>query len=111
MCIRYDVEGQRTRKAYLSCVVRKCAVCICDNRGADQPPSNRIADQNLRFRFIDSIIPLLSNKNFKPLVIFCGCTAGFVSALVGNPEDYFSHDMAHLLLFNAHEIIDNQTME
>ena len=28
---------------------------------------------------------------------FCGCTARFVSDLVGNPKDRFSHDMAHLV--------------
>ena len=34
--------------------------------------------------------------NFKPLVILCGCTARFVSDLVGNPEDRFSHNEAHI---------------
>ena len=28
---------------------------------------------------------------------FCGCTAGFVWGLVGNPEDRFSHDQAHTI--------------
>ena len=28
--------------------------------------------------------------------IFCGCTALFVSDLVGNPEDRFSNDAAHM---------------
>ena len=36
---------------------------------------------------------------FKPLAIFCGCTAWLVS-LVGNPEDSFSRDAAHLLVFH-----------
>ena len=36
-------------------------------------------------------------QNFKPLTIFCGCTALFVSELVGNPKDRFSHDAAHLI--------------
>ena len=30
----------------------------------------------------------------KPLAIFCGCTVRFVSDLVVNPEDRFSHDMS-----------------
>ena len=34
--------------------------------------------------------------NFKPLAIFCGCTARFVSDLVGNPQDRFSHNEAHI---------------
>ena len=32
----------------------------------------------------------------KPLAIFCGCTARFVSDLVGNPEDRFSHNEAQI---------------
>ena len=31
-----------------------------------------------------------------PLAIFSDCTAWFVSDLVGNPEDRFSHNEAHL---------------
>ena len=37
-------------------------------------------------------------RNFKPLAIFCGCTAWFVSDLVGNHEDRFSHNEAHIYL-------------
>ena len=48
--------------------------------------------QHLCFCFIGSTIPLLTQSNFKPLAIFCGCTALFVSDLVGNPEDSFSRD-------------------
>ena len=36
------------------------------------------------------------NPNSKPLVIFCGCTAQFVSDLVENTEDRFSHDAAQI---------------
>ena len=36
-----------------------------------------------------------------PIAIFCDCTARFVSDLVGNPEDRFSHDEAHGFLFAA----------
>ena len=35
-------------------------------------------------------------RNFKPLAIFCGCTYLFVSDLVGNPEDLFSHNEARI---------------
>ena len=40
------------------------------------------------------------NHIFKPLTTFCGCTDQFVSDLVGNPEDRFSHDEAHIFCFN-----------
>ena len=71
-------------------VVRKPAFCICENKDADQLRSNCAADQLLCSRYMDSTVPLLS----KPLVILCGCTAWFVSDLVGNPEDRFSHNEA-----------------
>ena len=35
---------------------------------------------------------------FKPLAIFCGCTARFVSDLVENPEDRFSQNEAHIII-------------
>ena len=34
-------------------------------------------------------------RNFKPLA----CTARFVSDLVGNPEDWYSHNPAHLMIY------------
>ena len=39
-----------------------------------------------------------SIRNLKPLAIFCGCTARFVSDLVGNPEDRVSYDAARSTL-------------
>ena len=38
------------------------------------------------------------NRNLKPLAIFCSCTAWFVSDQVGNPEDRFSHNEAHIFV-------------
>ena len=58
----------------------------------------READLRLCFRYLDSTIPLLSKlRNFKPLAIFCSCTAWFVSDQVANPEDRFSHNEAHTI--------------
>ena len=65
---------------------------VCKNKGADQLRSNCPADQRLCFRYIDSKVP----RHFKPLTIFCDCTARFVSDLVGNPDDTFSRDVAHI---------------
>ena len=52
----------------------------------DQLHSNCAADRRICFRHIDSTSPLLP----KCLVIFCNCSARFVSDLVGNPEVRFS---------------------
>ena len=79
--------------------MRKPVFCICENKDADQLRGNREADRRLCFRYTDSTIPLLPKiRNFKPLAIFCGCTALFVSDLVGNPEDRFSHNEAYIVV-------------
>ena len=85
----------------MSLVVRKTAFCICENN-ADKLHGNREADQCLCFRYTDSTIPLLSKSEMpsldRYLTVFCGCTARFVSDLVGKPEDRFSHNKAHIKL-------------
>ena len=81
--------------------MRKPAFCICENKETDQLRGNREADQRHCFRFIDSTIPLLS----KPLAIFCGCTAGFVSDMIGNLEDRFSHNEAHIITLLSRNLI------
>ena len=72
-------------------VMRKPAFCICENKDTDQLRGNREADQRLCFCYIDSTIHFLTKSE-----IFCGCTAWFVSDLVRNPKDRFSHNEAHL---------------
>ena len=85
---------------YVNRVMRKAAFCICENKAADQLCHNRTADQRLCFRYIhvDSTVPLLPKSKFEPLAIFCSCTARFALDLVGNPEDRFSHDAAHVVV-------------
>ena len=79
--------------------MRKPAFCICENKDADQLRGNSEADQRLCFRYMDTTIPLLSkSETFKLLVIFCSRTAWFVSDLVGNPKDRFSHNEAQILV-------------
>ena len=54
---------------HFSLVVRKLALCICENKDADQLRGNREADQRLCFRYTDSTIPLLPKSeisNLKP---------------------------------------------
>ena len=63
--------------------MRKSAFSICENKGADQ----------LHVIFATSIVQTI--YFLKPLSIFCGCSARFVSDHVGNPEDRFSRDESH----------------
>ena len=52
----------------MSRVMRKPTFCICENKGADQLRGNREADQRLCFRYIDSMIPLLSKSEISSLL-------------------------------------------
>ena len=65
---------------------------ICENKDADQLRGNREADQRLCFHYTVSTIHLLP----KSLAIFCGSTARFVSDMVRNLEDRFSHNKAQI---------------
>ena len=56
------------------------------------------ADQHLCFPYINGhTVALLSKLEiFKFLTIFCGGKTRFVLDLVGNPEDRFYQDVAHI---------------
>ena len=93
--------------------MRKPAFCKWENKEADQLRGNHEAKTKTQISFA-VIAKLISdfffatrieqslyflNTKFNPLAIFCDCTARFVSALVGNPEDRFSHNEAQIFLF------------
>ena len=69
--------------------MRKPTFCICEKKDADQLRGNREADQRLCFHYKDNTIPYFLKQNFKPLAIFCSCTAWFVSDQVGNQNVCF----------------------
>ena len=48
--------------------MRKPALCICENKDADQLRGNREADQRLCFRYTDSTIPLLFKSEISSLL-------------------------------------------
>ena len=52
---------------HMSRILRKPDFCLCKNKGADQLRSNCEADQRLRFRYMDSTIPLLSKSKISSL--------------------------------------------
>ena len=47
--------------------MRKPAFCICENKDTDQLRGNREAHQRLCFRYIDSMMPLLSKSEISSL--------------------------------------------
>ena len=93
--------GMKKIRSKMSLVVRKPAFCICENNDADQLRGDRGADQRLYFRYTDSTIPLLHNPEISSLYASSVAVQQlFVSDLVGNPEDRFSHNEAQI---RAHE--------
>ena len=74
--------------------MRKPTFCVGEKKGPDQ--CFVFATQMVQFLyFID--------PNFKPLAVFCACTAWFVSDLFGSPENQFSCDVAHIV-FGAYNL-------
>ena len=51
--------------------MRKPALCICENKDADQFRGNREADQRLCFRYIDSTIPLVPKYEISNIYPSC----------------------------------------
>ena len=74
----------------MSCVIRK--TCFLHMR---KQRRRSVALLISAYVFATNIVQILDF--LKPLVILRGCTAGFVSDLVGNTEDRFSSDVALLL--------------
>ena len=76
----------------------KPAFCLCKKRC--RSASRMTAKLISAFVFATRIVnPSTSTiQNFKPLAIFCGCTARFVSDLVRNPKGRFSCDTAYISL-------------
>ena len=59
---KYVIRSADKGMGYLSHIMRKPGVCICENKEADQLCGNRLADQRLCFRYIDSKIPFHSES-------------------------------------------------
>ena len=49
------------------------------------------------------------NPKFQASIIFCGCTAQFMSDLVRNPEDRFSHNETQTLFANTKDKDNTET--
>ena len=79
----------------------KLDFCLCENKGADQLRRNCEADLHLCFHYSDSTnsLLLLKIRNFKLLTFSGDCTGQFVSDLVGNPDDRFSHSAAYIYIY------------
>ena len=75
----------------VSRIMRNPDFCLCQNKSTDQLRSKCTADQRICFRYKDSAIPLLLIfQDFSFLLwVYLG---RFVSDLVGDPENRFSHD-------------------
>ena len=73
--------------------MRKPDFYICEKKDADQLRGNRETDQRLCFRYTDSTIPLLPKWKISSLQ---PSSVTLQPGLVGNPEDRFSQNEAHI---------------
>ena len=72
---------------------------ICGNEDADQLCSNCTADLHLCFRYTDNSNNLLKSEISSFYPSFVAAQTGFVSDLVGDPEDRFSSVMAQIICY------------
>ena len=78
--------------------MRKPTFCICENKDADQLHGNSEADQRLCFHYTDTTISLLPKSEISSLEpSSVTVQPGLCRGLVGNAEDLFSHNEAHLI--------------
>ena len=78
--------------------MKKLNFCQCENKGADQPCSNCMADLRLCFRFMHGRVCCLLNSEIGGFLssFFCDCTDWLVSNQVGTPKDLFSRVVAFI---------------
>ena len=79
--------------------MRKPAICICENKDADQLRGNREADQRLYFRYKDSTIPLLSKPwgRTSLMVRASDSGSGGPGSILGRVGVFVSLSKRHLL--------------
>ena len=59
--------------------------------------NSKAPDETPRYLQNDAMLIHVKIRSFQPQAIICGCEARFVSDLVGNHDDRFSHDAAHIV--------------
>ena len=70
------------------------AICEQQRRRSACPPAQ--SDQHFVVRCLDSIIPLVSISEISSLCLASLAARQFMSYLVANPEDRFSHNEAQM---------------
>ena len=98
---------ERVLNRYMSLVMRKPAFAYAKTK-TQISCAILIAQLISAFVFATQIVQSLYYLNPKLQVIiaiFRGCTARFVSDLVGNPEDRFSHNEAHIKKKSARDLL------
>ena len=77
--------------------MRKPVFAICEQQRRRSACTSMQSDQHLYYllhRWKKTSSTYI--QNFKSLASLCGRAGEFESYLVGNPEDRFSHDVAHI---------------
>ena len=76
--------------------MRKPTFCICENKDADQLRGNHEADQRLCFRYLDSMIPLLSKSEISSFWPSSVAVQPGLCRTRSETRMLFSHVAAHL---------------
>ena len=90
--------------------MRKPAICICENKDADQLRGNREADrdreadQRLCFRYLNSTIPVLLNTKFQASSHFQYLYSLVCVGPGQNQHCWFSRVAAHLIFRSTYSI-------
>ena len=85
-----------SKTPHMSRIMRKPAICICENKGADQLRSNCEADQRLCFRYTVPFFYFLNPKFPVSSHLLCLYSLVYVQP-VCKPHCWFSHDTAHII--------------
>ena len=70
-----------------------------ENKCADQLRGKPAADRRLCFQYIDTTITLLPKSEISSLLPSSVIVQSSLCDVVGNPEDRYSRDVAHLVIF------------
>ena len=92
--------------------MRKSANCLCQNKSADQLPSDRTADMAFVFAILIEQPLYFLNLKYQVSYHFLwlySLAAWFVSDLVENTEDRFCRVKAHIIIFSPERADPDQT--
>ena len=94
-----EPADQMVREKYMSPLVRKPTICICENKDTDQLRGYREADQRLCFCYMDSTLPHLLKSECQASSLLLWLYRLVCVGPLRKSHCWFSYDMAHMVCF------------